>query len=103
MFMVTANHIEGKSIEMLGLVTGSVVRSKHIGRDLMAGLKGIVGGELVGYSEMMEESRTIAIERMQKEARKLGANAIIGVQFSTSAVMDGAAEVLASGTAVRFL
>ncbi len=84
----------------LGLVQGSTVRSKHFGRDMMAGLKNIVGGELKGYTELLAESRAEATERMVEQARGLGANAVLNVRYSTSAITAGAAEILAYGTAV---
>jgi uncharacterized protein YbjQ (UPF0145 family) len=95
--------IFGETIkESLGLVKGEIVQSKHIGRDFMAGLKTIVGGEIAGYTEMIREARQIATERMIEEAKKLGADAIVGVKFGSSAVMEGAAEIIAYGTAVKF-
>ncbi|MCO4794355.1 MAG: YbjQ family protein [Bacteriovoracaceae bacterium] len=94
--------IPGRQVsEYIGLVSGSTVRAKHIGRDLMAGLKNIVGGELKGYSELLQESRKEAMDRMVKQAEKLGANAILNVRFSTSSVAQGAAELYVYGTAVR--
>jgi uncharacterized protein YbjQ (UPF0145 family) len=84
----------------LGLVQGSSVRAKHIGRDLMAGLKNIVGGELKGYTELLQESRQEAMDRMQEQARAVGANAVLNIRFSTSSVAAGAAELFAYGTAV---
>jgi uncharacterized protein YbjQ (UPF0145 family) len=84
----------------LGLVQGSSVRAKHVGRDLMAGLKNIVGGELKGYTELLHESRDEALRRMVEQARAAGANAVINIRFSTSSVAQGAAEMLAYGTAV---
>jgi len=84
----------------LGLVQGSSVRAKHMGRDLMAGLKNLVGGELKGYTELLHESRDEAIDRMKEQARAVGANAVVNVRFSTSSVAQGAAEILAYGTAV---
>jgi len=84
----------------LGLVQGSTVRAKHAGRDIMAGLKNLVGGELKGYTELLNESRAEALERMQAQAKQLGANAIINVRFSTSNITAGASELLAYGTAV---
>lgn len=93
--------IPGRSIvRHLGLVQGSTVRSKHAGRDLMAGLKNFVGGELRGYTELLEESRREATERMLQQARATGANAVVNVRFSTSNITSGAAEVMAYGTAV---
>ena len=88
-------------VEHYGLVQGSTIRAKHIGRDMMAGLKNIVGGELRGYTELLVEARNEAIQRMEQQALELGANAIINVRFSTSSVAQGAAEMLAYGTAVR--
>jgi uncharacterized protein YbjQ (UPF0145 family) len=84
----------------LGLVQGSTVRAKHVGRDLMAGLKNIVGGELKGYTELLNESRQEALNRMSKQARAVGANAVINIRFSTANIAAGAAEILAYGTAV---
>jgi uncharacterized protein YbjQ (UPF0145 family) len=94
-------HFPGYTITRhLGLVQGSTVRAKHIGRDIMAGLKNIVGGELVGYTELLNESRQEAVERMVEQARAIGANAVINVRFSTANIAKGAAEILAYGTAV---
>lgn len=90
-------------IEHYGIVSGSTVRAKHVGRDLMAGLKNIVGGELKGYTELLSESRDEAIERMKTQAKKLGANAILNVRFSTSSVAAGASELYVYGTAVKVL
>ncbi|MBQ9602157.1 MAG: YbjQ family protein [Neisseriaceae bacterium] len=89
-----------KIIKHLGMVQGSTVRAKHVGRDIMAGLKNIVGGELEGYTELLNESREEALKRMQREARRLGANAVINIRFATSNVAAGASEVFAYGTAV---
>jgi uncharacterized protein YbjQ (UPF0145 family) len=86
--------------EVKGIVQGNTVRSKHIGRDLMAGLKNIVGGELKGYTELLTESRREALERMLAQATQLGANAVVNVRFATSNVTQGAAEIYAYGTAV---
>ncbi|WP_105173072.1 YbjQ family protein [Pseudoalteromonas sp. T1lg24] len=87
--------------QSLGLVTGNVVRSKHVGRDIMAGLKTIVGGEIRGYTEMMTDARSVAQARMTEEAQRLGADAVINVRFTTSAVASGMSEILAYGTAVK--
>lgn len=101
MFMTNIETIPGKSITTChGVVTGSTVRAKHVGRDIMASLKNIVGGELKGYTELLEEARKDAIERMKAQARQMGANAIVNVRFSTSAVAAGAAEIYVYGTAV---
>ena len=94
--------IPGRAItEHYGLVQGSTIRAKHVGRDLMAGLKNIVGGELKGYTELMQDARQQATQRMVEQAEELGANAIINVRFTTTSVSQGAAEMLAYGTAVR--
>jgi uncharacterized protein YbjQ (UPF0145 family) len=87
-------------IEHLGLVQGSSVRAKHVGRDIMAGLKNVFGGELKGYTELLQESRAEAMERMVQQAEAVGANAVLNVRFSTSSVAAGAAELFAYGTAV---
>lgn len=101
MILTNIETIPGKTIcEHYGLVTGSTVRAKHVGRDIMAGLKNIVGGELKGYTELLTESRTESIERMKAEAKQLGANAVVNVRFSTSSVAAGAAELYVYGTAV---
>ena len=103
MLLVTTDTVAGKEITIpLGVVTGNVVQSKHIGRDIMAGLKSIVGGEIRGYTEMLTEARNIATERMIEQATMLGADAIVGVRYTTSAIVDGASELLVFGTAVRF-
>ncbi|KJF80965.1 heavy metal-binding domain-containing protein [Photobacterium angustum] len=102
MIYTTTETVPGREIEaILGVVNGNVVQSKHVGRDLMAGLKSIVGGELKGYTEMLTEARAIATERLVVEAENLGADAIVGVRFTTSAVTDGASEIMAFGTAVK--
>jgi uncharacterized protein YbjQ (UPF0145 family) len=103
MFIVTTYYIEGKKFEMLGLVKGSTIQTKHIGKDIGASIKTLVGGELKGYTEMMNEARTIATKRMTDEAEKLGADAIVNVRFATSAVMQGAAEIIVYGTAVKYI
>ena len=102
MLLVNTETISGKKLETLGLVKGSTIQSKHIGKDLAAGFKTIVGGELKGYTEMMDEARRIATERMVAEAEILGADAVVCIRFATSAIMQGAAEVIAYGTAVKF-
>jgi uncharacterized protein YbjQ (UPF0145 family) len=102
MIITNIESVPGKTIvEHFGLVSGSTIRAKHVGRDLMAGLKNLVGGELKGYTQLLHESRQQAIDRMIEQARQLGANAIINVRFSTSSVAQGAAELYAYGTAVR--
>ncbi len=94
--------IPGREIvEFYGVVTGNTVRAKHVGRDIMAGLKNIVGGELRGYTELLEDSRKEATQRMVEQATSLGANAVVNVRFATSSISQGAAELFAYGTAVR--
>jgi uncharacterized protein YbjQ (UPF0145 family) len=102
MIITNVENVPGKTIvEHYGMVNGSTVRAKHIGRDIMAGLKNIVGGELRGYTELLNEARTESIERMKTQAKALGANAVINVRFSTSSVAQGAAELYVYGTAVK--
>ena len=102
MILTNIETVPGKTImEHFGLVQGSTIRAKHIGRDFMAGLKNIVGGELKGYTELLKESRKEATDRMIAQAQQLGANAIINVRYATSSVTQGAAELFAYGTAVR--
>ncbi|MDN3015190.1 YbjQ family protein [Paenibacillus sp. BSR1-1] len=102
MMIVTTDYLPGREIkEVLGLVKGSTVQSKHIGKDLLAGLKTIVGGEIKEYTDMLNEARKKAIERMAEEARQLGADAIIAMRLQSSSVMQGASELIAYGTAVR--
>lgn len=94
--------IPGRSIvEFYGVVTGNTVRAKHVGRDIMAGLKNIVGGELKGYTELLQDSRKEATNRMIEQAKSMGANAVVNVRFATSSISQGAAELFAYGTAVR--
>lgn len=102
MLIVTTDYINGKEIkETLGLVKGATVQSKHIGRDIMAGMKTLVGGELKGYTEMLNEARNIATNRMIEEAKQLGADAIVCVRYATSEATQGASEIFAYGTAVK--
>lgn len=101
MILLTIEHIPGKEMEALGMVKGSVVQSKHLGKDFMAGMKTLVGGELTGYTEMLQEARQIATKRMVDAAAELGADAIVGLRYTSSAIMQGAAEVTAYGTAVK--
>lgn len=103
-FMIysTTESIPGKEIEeIVGVVTGNVVQAKHIGRDIMAGLKSIVGGEIRGYTEMLTDARDIAIQRLVENALEKGADAIVGIRFTTSAIMDGSSEIMVFGTAVK--
>ncbi len=88
-------------VEFYGVVTGNSVRAKHVGRDIMAGLKNLVGGELKGYTELLQESRHEAATRMAEQAQSMGANAIVNLRFATSSIAQGAAELFAYGTAVR--
>ncbi|MFJ7954644.1 YbjQ family protein [Lysinibacillus sp. NPDC096418] len=102
MLMSTTDSVAGREIEAtLGLVKGNSVQSRNVGRDIVAGLRNIVGGEMKEYAEMLVRSREIATKEMEEEALKLGADAIVGVRFTTSSVMDGTSEVLAYGTAVK--
>ncbi len=102
MLLVNIDYIPGKELEVLGLVKGTVVQSKNFGKDFMAGMKTLVGGEITGYTEMLNEARQIAMKRMVDDAEGLGADAVINIRYGSSAVMQGAAEVIAYGTAVRF-
>jgi uncharacterized protein YbjQ (UPF0145 family) len=101
MIIMTIENV-GRPFEPLGLVRGSMIQSKHVGKDMMAGLKTFVGGELKGYTQMLEESRETATRRMIEQASLLGADAVIGVRFTSSSVMQGAAEVTAYGTAIKY-
>ena len=103
MKLLSIEYIPGKEIEALGMVKGTVVQTKNIGRDFMAGMKTLVGGEIVGYTEMLNEARQIAEKRMVDEAKELGADAVIGVMYGSSQVMAGTAEVIAYGTAVKII
>ncbi|WP_296628676.1 YbjQ family protein [uncultured Negativibacillus sp.] len=103
MIIVNTDYISGKKLETLSLVRGSTVHSKNIGRDILSGLKTLVGGEIVDYTNMMNEARAIATKRMVEEAQQLGADAIVNVRYASSAIMQGAAEIIAYGTAVRFV
>ncbi len=101
MLLTNLEYVPGKAItKHLGLVQGSTVRSKHVGRDIMAGFKNIFGGELVGYTELLHESREEAINRMVEQANSIGANAVLNIRFSTSSITQGASELFTYGTAV---
>ena len=102
MILVNTDYINGKELETLSIVKGSTIRAKHLGSDIMAGLKTIVGGELKGYAEMIDEARAIATQRMVQEAENLKADAVVNIRYATSNVAQGAAEVLVYGTAVTF-
>ena len=103
MILVNTDYITGKELKMLGLVKGSSIQSEHLGKDITQSLKNLLGGELKAYSEMMNEARAIATKRMVNEAEALGADAIVNVRYASAAVMQGAAEVIAYGTAVKFV
>lgn len=101
MIIATTNEVAGKkTVQVLGLVQGSTVKSKHIGRDIGASFKTLIGGEIKGYSDLMREARDDALTRMKQEAEALGANAVVGMRYQTSQIMDTASEVIAYGTAV---
>lgn len=102
MLLLTIDYIPGTEIEVLGIVKGTVVQSKDFGKDFMASMKTLIGGELTGYTEMITEARQIATKRMVDEAETMGADAVLNIRYGTSAVMQGAAEVIAYGTAVKF-
>ena len=102
MKLINIDYIPGQEFDVLGMVKGNVVQSKNLGKDIGAGFKTLVGGELKGYTEMLQEARQIATKRMVDEAESLGADAVINVKFASSAIMQGAAEVIAYGTAVKF-
>ena len=101
MLLVNIDHIPGKELEALGIVKGTVVQSKNFGKDFMAGMKTLVGGELSAYTEMLNEARQIATKRMVDEAEALGADAVINVRYCSASMMQGAAEVVVYGTAVK--
>ena len=102
MLLLNIDHIPGREIEALGIVKGSVVHSKHFGKDFMAGMKTLVGGEIESYTEMLDQARQIATKRMVDEATAMGADAVVNMRYGSSSVMQGAAEVIAYGTAVKF-
>lgn len=102
MILVNTEYIAGRELEMLGLVKGSTIQSKNIGRDITQSFKTLVGGELKAYNQMMNEARALATKRMVEEAEAMGAEAIVNVRYASASVMQGAAEVMAYGTAVRF-
>ena len=103
MILVNTDYISGKELEMLGIVKGSTIHSKHIGKDISQAFKTLVGGELKAYNEMMNEARAIATKRMVAEAEAMDADAIVNIRYASTAVMQGAAEVIAYGTAVKFI
>ena len=103
MILVNTDYINGKEFEMLGLVKGSTIQSKHLGKDIAQSFKTLVGGELKSYNEMMNEARALATKRMVEEAELLKADAIVNIRYGSSAIMQGAAEVITYGTAVKFV
>ena len=103
MILVNTDYISGKELEMLSIVKGSTIQSKHLGKDITQGFKTLVGGELTAYSDMMNEARAIATKRMVAEAEALGADAVVNIRYASATVMQGAAEVMAYGTAVKFV
>ena len=103
MIIVTIDHIPGRNYEVLGVVKGNVVQSKNFGKDFMSAMKGLVGGEIADYTEMLIEARQIATGRMVKEAEAMGADAVLNLRYASSSVMQSAAECIAYGTAVRFV
>ena len=102
MLIVTTEYIAGKELEMVGLVKGATIQTKHLGKDITQSFKTLVGGELSAYTEMMNDARALATKRMVQEAEEMGADAIVAVHYASSAIMQGAAEVIAYGTAVKF-
>lgn len=103
MILVNTDYITGKNFEMIGLVRGTMIQSVHLGKDIMNGLRTLVGGELTSYTEMMNEARAIATKRMVDDAIAMGADAVINIRYTSSSVTQGAAEVMAYGTAVKFV
>ena len=102
MILVNTDYISGKEFEMLGLVKGSTIQSKNLGKDISQGFKTLIGGELKAYNEMMNDARALATKRMVEEATGLGADAVVNIRYASAAIMSGAAEVMAYGTAVKF-
>ncbi len=103
MILVNTDYITGRELEMLGLVKGSTIQTKHLGKDISQGLKHLVGGELKAYNEMMNDARALATKRMVEEAKELGADAIVNIRYASASIMQGAAEVIVYGTAVKFI
>ncbi len=102
MLLVNTDYISGKELETLGVVKGNIVQTKNFGKDFMAGMKTLVGGEITQYTEMLNQARQIAVKRMVDEAQAMGADAIVNVRYASASVMQGAAEVIAYGTAVKY-
>ena len=103
MILVNTDYISGKELQMLGLVRGSTIQTRHVGSDIVQSFKTLVGGELKGYNKMMNDARALATKRMVEEAEALGADAIVNIRYASSAVMQAAAEIIAYGTAVKFV
>ena len=103
MLLLTLNYVPGKEIEALGVVKGTIVQTKNLGKDFMSGMKSLVGGELNSYTEMLNEARQVATKRMVDEANVLGADAVINIRYESASLMQGAAEVMVYGTAVKFI
>lgn len=103
MLLLTLNYVPGKEIEALGVVKGTIVQTKNLGKDFMSGMKSLVGGELNSYTEMLNEARQVATKRMVDEATAVGADAVINIRYESASLMQGAAEVMVYGTAVKFL
>ena len=103
MILVNTETISGKELEMLGLVKGSTIQSRNVGRDITQSFKTLVGGELKAYTDMMNEARAIATKRMAEDAQAMGADAVVNIRYASSSIVQGAAEVLAYGTAVKFI
>ena len=103
MKLLSINYIPGQEIEALGMVKGTIVQTKHVGKDFMASMKTLVGGEITSYTQMLNEARQIAMKRMVDEAKELGADAVIDIKYGSSQIMAGAAEVIAYGTAVKYI
>lgn len=103
MLLVNTDYISGKELETLGIVKGSIVQTKHLGKDFMAGIKTLVGGEVKEYTDMLNQARQIAVKRMVDEAEAMGADAVVNVRYASSSLMQGAAEVIAYGTAVKYV
>jgi uncharacterized protein YbjQ (UPF0145 family) len=102
MILVNTDYVSGKEVETLGIVKGSTIQSKHMGKDILSGLKTMVGGELTAYNDMMNEARALATKRMVMEAEALSADGVVNIRYASSAIMQGAAEVIVYGTAVKF-
>lgn len=103
MILVNTDYISGKNLEMLGMVRGTMIETVHAGKDIMNSFKTLVGGELTSYTEMMNEARAVATKRMAEDAQNMGADAVVNIRYASSQIMNGAAEVLAYGTAVKFV